>query len=265
MKNINIILLFLIGLLSFSCETTEIVEVDSPEVQTIVVEAEVMAANNFRGVRITHALPVGLPYDIKTAEIKNAYVYLKINGIKIVPLHYKYDGIYLPLHNDLLVKAGDTYELFATINDQPVYAKTKVPNNPGIISTRYNNAGFLEAFLEPESGEAYGAIWLIAGTSVKANDFYSIDKSPKNLSQTVSTRTKTIDNKYLSAEYNGKRYIQIFSFDSQFSDYFSTKVQDDPSGNSIVSAGSGVVWNIIGENVIGLFIGIAKGDATYVF
>src|ERR1039458_1700059 len=81
-----------------SCEKTQIVESDVPNQNYIVVNSELDAESLFKGVIFTKTLPLGVPYDIKEAELKDVTAYIKINGVQVIPLHYLHDGVYVPLY-----------------------------------------------------------------------------------------------------------------------------------------------------------------------
>lgn len=256
MKKIIVINVILFFFLFVSCEQTKLVEVNLESLQKIVVESEIESGLPFNGVRITRTIPIDEEYDHKKAEIKDAYVFLLINKVRMVPLHYTIDGLYLPLY-ELRVMPGDTYELFATVKDSYIYSITRVPFHPEVLSVSYNNAGYFESSIRSVDGEAYGSLWVVlSNPAVKDNGFFSIEPT-KDLNP-VATRTNLIDQKYMSSTFDGKRQIHVFSFDKQFVDYFKSKPQVVPGESGVTTGGSGVAWNVKGKNVIGLFIGLSR-------
>lgn len=251
-------LLFLLG-----CQNEEIV---SPEIsfdEYIVVQCELEGNNNFSAVRLTKTLPIGVSFNIKNAEITDATLYLRINEIKIVPLHYKIDGLYKPLY-EFKVKEGDIYELFGEKGSQTFYSRTIIPYKPKIYSSWYNLGGaFGEASVKSQNNEVYSAIWIMDLTSIKyAPDFYDVF-IPKEVSEisTITVRSSSFPVEYQGPEYQGKRYMQVYSFDKAFDKYFQTKIQSSTINNPYVQGTSGTtIWNIEGDKVIGMFIGFTKGD-----
>ena len=154
-----------------SCEKTGIVESDVPYHNYIVVNSKLEAESSFEGVTFTKTLPIGIPYDIKKAELKDVIAYIRIDNAKIIPLHYAGDGVYKPLYG-LFIQAGSVYELFAEWQGNIIYSSTKVPSPAGVNSVSFNAGGNdLQANIKAHAGEVYGAIWVIGSGIAKANYF----------------------------------------------------------------------------------------------
>ncbi len=254
----NILLIFF--LILFGCENEELLTVEIPYDEVLVVQAELVSGALFPGVRITKTLPLGVEFSIEGAEVKEALLYLRLNGIKIIPLHYTYSGLYKPL-NDFTVTAGDTYELFGERNAQSFYAKTKIPFIPEVLSSNYNFVeGFVGANVKTNSEEVYAALWIInTSTQQTAEDFFNIsipdDISPAAL---VYVRSSNISEEYRSPAYNDKRYIQVYAFDPSYADYYNTKATGQNINNPYTQGSGLTTWNLQGEKTIGMFIGAAK-------
>ena len=123
------------------CESEEII---APEVvfeEYTVVQAEIRGGEYFPAVRFTRTLPLGVPYDIEQAELKNVTAYIKKNGVQIIPLIYTSDGFYEPLDN-FYVEGGDSYELYAERDDIFIYGKTIVPHEPVITAISLNQSDY---------------------------------------------------------------------------------------------------------------------------
>ena len=56
------------------------------------------------------------------------------------------------------------------------------------------------------------------------------------------------------------RSMQIYSFDRSFDAYFKTKTQNEEINNPYVQGSGSTVWNVKGDNVIGMFLGLNKSD-----
>ena len=113
------------------------------------------------GVSITKTLPPGIEYNILNAELKDVTAYLKIDDIKIIPLHYTSNGLYKPLY-ELQIKSGSKYELFGERGDQRFYASTVVPFAPVVVSSSYNVHTYsIDAKVSSKPTEVYGAVWVI--------------------------------------------------------------------------------------------------------
>ena len=253
-------LLFL--LIFTSCENQDLLNVDSAYKELLVVQSEIMPGINFPGVRLTKTLPLGVAYDINLSEIKDATLYLRIDSIKIVPLHYTSEGLYKPLY-DLPVSAGEYYELFGESGNQTFYARTKIPNQPNLKNVFFEIDGFYAgAVVYPSTGECYAALWKVdAGTLKSADDFFQISNADDALiGGTISVRSASYPQEYQANAYNGKRYIQIFSFDESFEKYFITKSVNQVINNPYVQGTGSTDWNVEGRDVIGMFIGYSRSD-----
>lgn len=258
-----ITLLAVFSLLFSACENSTEVDGVPPYQEYIVVNAQLPAYKIFDGVRITHTLPLGVQYDIEKAEIKDAVAYMLENGTRVIPLHYTSEGTYLPGMN-INIQAGYTYELFAEVDNKQIYSKTIIPDAPHIISVTNVEYQYLNADVEGRPGEAYGAAWSVSAginNTVRADDFFSI-VSPDAYPGDVAVRTQDIPYPYNTPAYSDRVFIQVFAFDQAYKNYFITRKNSDPVSNTFTSGGGPVAWNVAGENVIGLFIGMNEGNAV---
>lgn len=249
-----------------SCENEELLSVDSAYKELLVVQSEIIPGSIFPGVRLTKTLPLGIPYDINLSEIKDATIYIRIDSIKIIPLHYTAEGLYKPLY-DLPVSSGEYYELFGERGDQTFYAKTKIPYQPNLENVFFDISGFYAgAVVNSYSNECYAALWKVdAGTLISADDFFQVSTSNGQvLGGTVSVRTASYPLEYQTNIYNGKRYIQVFSFDESFEKYFTTKSGNQVINNPYVQGTGSTDWNVEGRDVVGMFIGYARSDIHFV-
>jgi len=241
-----------------SCEKTGIVDSDLPLQNVVVVCGELNPDATFEGVAFTKLLPVGIPYDIKKAELKDVIAYIRIDNAKIIPLHYAGDGVYKPLYG-LFIQAGSVYELFAEWEGNIIYSSTKVPFPPEVNNVSYNSDGnSLQADVNTRAGEVYGAIWVIGFTSEQANTFPFLG-IPDAGKSNITVSTTEIPAKYSDKYYNGSRNIQVFSYDNQYTAYFNSAKVNVPLGNAFFQNGGETGWNVLGDNVIGMFIGVGKG------
>ena len=254
------VLVFLCVMFS-SCENSTDVSIDLPYQEYTVIDAQLIAYQVFKGVTITHTLPVGKEFNIQDAEIKDAVVYMVENGVRIIPLHYTSDGIYKPV-SDINISAHSRYELYANVGNKSIYSQTIVPDIPQIVSATDIDNNYLFAEVRPKLDEAYGAAWIISesgNSSAKADDFFSIE-TPDQYLANVTVRTQDIPPPYNNPSYNGNLYIQVYAFDKAYKDYFITKTNSNPVNNTFTSGGGSVIWNVYGENTIGLFIGLCEGN-----
>ena len=247
-----------------SCENIDVIQTKIEYKEKIVVSSELVAGSLFSGVTFTRTLPIGEPYDIKKAELVNVNSYLRINFVKIVPLHYQADGVYKPA-SGLLVESGDVYELFGNVNGKSFYSKTIIPEIPSI-----NNAvletDYVQASITPREGEVYGGKWFVYSpvskdTLAVAYKFSSIiEPSELNTSGNLTVRTSEIPQLYLSSVYSGMICIEVCAFDKAYMNYYLTRSNQNVVTNAFTQGGDAVAWNVYGDDAIGLFIGIGKNS-----
>lgn len=265
MRKVTLICLFLLLIFLTGCENTDTIEINLEYEEFIVVQANLIRGMDFEGVSITRTLPLEKSYSKDDAIIKDASAFIRINGVQIIPLHYNNDGTYKPLYK-LIPAAGNTYELFAQTEGRSVYSITAVPSVPDPLSSIIRNNKCIEIEVMQNNDEVYGALWLIkSGTSIvdKSDDFQVIESGSTNNSP-VTIRTQDFKKEYQNVEYLKNIYYKIFSFDKAYRDYFKTRINNTPIDNSLLYGGGSVIWNVHGDNVIGLFIGSCEGDLVKV-
>ncbi|HVO74772.1 MAG TPA: hypothetical protein VMT35_12165 [Ignavibacteriaceae bacterium] len=261
MKNSLAAVIFSIILLH-GCENVDVVQTKIEYKEKIVVSAELVSESLFSGVTFTRTLPIGERYDIKKAEIVNVDSYLRINFIRIVPLHYQADGVYKPASN-LMVNPGDIFELFGKVNGKAFYSKTLIPGKIS-ISNAVLEAGYIRASIIPKEGEVYGCKWFVYSSAAKetiavADEFFSIiEPSELNTSGSLTVRTSQIPDLYLSAVYLDMINIQVCAFDKAYMNYYLTRSNQNVVNNPFTQGGEEIVWNVYGDDAIGMFIGMGK-------
>lgn len=260
-KFISVFILFTL----ISCENEEIISPDSLFIEYTVVQAEIQPGKIFPGVRFTKTLPLGIPYDIKQAELKNITAYLVKNEVQVIPLLYFSDGLYKPKY-EFYVEEGEVYELYAEQEDKLIYGKTIIPYKPEITAVRFiSSENYLEADLISKFNEVYGALWILTGTSAgQSDDFFSITSESNMINQPVNVRTGTLPDEAANPNYNGQKIIQVYSFDASFRDYFYSRTSGGEITDPFIQGGGVIEWNVQGDKVIGMFVGVTPGDAINV-
>lgn len=127
MKNIYIITMLLVSLLSWSCEEVP----EFSEGDTVpVVEAFIYANEPVDNVVIKEVIPFGSEEE-GTVFISGMDVRLGYDGIEYLleeyeeqPGHYFYPG------EDLDIQIGNTYDINFEFEGKPVFGQTMVPNSP---------------------------------------------------------------------------------------------------------------------------------------
>jgi hypothetical protein len=257
---LNISLTFFILVLA-SCESEEILSPEEVFVEYTVVQAEIQPNKNFPAVRITKTLPLGVPYDIKNAELKNVTAYLVKNEVQVIPLLYTEDGLYKTRY-DFYVMQGEIYELYAERDGKFIYARTTIPYKPVVTAVHFNSSEYyLNADIQSTVDEVYGALWIVSGNPpAKAEDFYSVTQPSSFTNSIMSVRTSSIPEEFRTPSYSQSRYIQVFSFDKSFRDYFYSRTSGQEITDPFIQGGGKVEWNVQGDKVIGMFIGVTPGD-----
>ena len=264
MKLIIKIIYILILIAISGCENEEIISPLVEYEEYIVVQAEIQANKYFPDVRFTKTLPLGVPYKIEDAELKNVTAYIKRNGVQIIPLIYTSQGLYKPLDN-LFVVEGETYELFAKRDETFIYSITRIPYKPEITNTYYSlSEHTLNAEVNSKAGEVYAALWAVTALPpAAAEDYYAVTSSVPGYSVTVST--SPLPETFRGNNYANMRYIQVNSFDQAFKEYFNSRTAGSEINDPYIQGGSKITWNVKGEKVIGMFIGVSRGIAELVF
>ncbi len=259
----KVILLVSLTLLLSSCENSTDVAIDLSYTEYTVVNAQLTGYKVFQGVALTNTLPLDEPYDINKAEIKDAVMYMVENGIRIIPLHYTSNGVYKPL-GEVIIQVHSQYELFVSIGSKTIYSKTIVPAAPEVLNLTNIGYQYLSAEVNAIPGEAYGAAWLVssAGELLTAPNFFEV-VTPGENSSTVNVRCMDIPYPYNSPAYSNEVYIKVFAFDRAYKDYFKTRIKSGQVNNTFTAGGGAVAWNVAGDHVIGLFIGMTAGQAVH--
>lgn len=248
----------------YGCENEEIITPEANYEEYIVVQSEIQANRYFPTVRFTKTLPLGVPFRIEDAELKNVVAYIKRNGVQIIPLIYTNQGLYQPLE-DFFVVEGETYELFAMYNDTYIHSITRIPYKPELTDVYYNSSDHnLNATVTSKEGEVYAALWIVTATPpVKADDYFAVTSAIPGTD--VIATTSTIPEEYRGGNYSGLRYIQVNSFDQSFKEYFNSRTAGNQINDPYVQGGGEIIWNVHGDKVIGMFIGVSKGIPELVF
>ena len=257
----NKIFLTISFLILVACESEEILSPDAGFEEYTVVQAEIQPGKKFPAVRITKTLPLGVPYDINKAELKNVTAYLVKNEVQVIPLLYTTDGLYEPRY-EFYVEEGEIYEIYAEREGKFIYGKTIIPHKPTVTAVSYNVSGyFFDADIQTELDEVYSAIWIVSGIPpARAEDYFSVSIPSTTPDKMIAVRTSSIPEEYRRSIYSGNRYIQTFSFDKSFRKYFYSRTSGQEINDPFIQGGGAVEWNMQGENVIGMFIGVTPGD-----
>jgi len=260
---IKIISYLILAVIGVGCDETSVVEVDVKFEEKTIVYCELRGNEYFKGVRISRSVPVGSTIEDSMLSITKAEVYLMINQIQVIPLHHIQYGIYKAV-GPFTIQEGSLYELFIEIGDKKIYAMTTIPIIPEIEESNLSDKYYLQTEFVGSVKNVYGAAWVIGTSngfniSDKSVDFHSITE-PTDNAEIVTVRTDVVPEIYRFPVVNEKLHMQVFAFDESFHAYFKSRNNNEPI-KDVFSQGSGIVaWNVEGEDVIGLFIGISKSQ-----
>jgi hypothetical protein len=242
-----------------SCEKVNLVEPIESIQEKIVVQGWLVAGINFEGVRLTKTSSIGTTPDTNKLFVRDAIIYLKQNGMKVMPLKYSGSGFYKLIYQHR-IEESVIYELYGSIEDKLIYSKTKIPEKPVIAKADFHPQFFISVNIDPKEKEAYGMKWMIQnfdGTTVLSEDFYDISEyTTSSANSFLTVRSTILPEEYRGSIFNSSTYAKVYSFDRQYFDYYQSKDNNEVSGNPFAQTGGKVKWNVEGENVIGLFIGL---------
>ncbi|MDX1699579.1 MAG: DUF4249 family protein [Melioribacteraceae bacterium] len=255
-------LIVLLGFVVWNCEDIDVVEIEIDHETKLVVQCELFADTFFDGVYLTRTLPLSEQYNESDADIPDATLFLIVDSIKIIPLHYAGFGKYVSI-SEFRVRGDQVYELYGLIENEEIYAITKIPRPPLISEQRFVPEGYLSSVVKANPGEVYGAIWLMMNNVLtkpfdQSNDFYTITLNPETEFEDKLVRTTKLKTDYLSTFYKDKIYLQVFAFDKSYYNYFFTKDNNNPVDDTFSQGGGPIDWNVQGDNVIGMFIGVSR-------
>lgn len=257
LKFLNFVFLIILILLFPACEKIDVVEVNLPYHEKLVVQGLLEENKPLSGITFTRTLPLDEVYSISKAELKDVVAYIQ-SGVRIIPLKYDRNGVYKPI-SSFIPQKGSTFELFAKWRDKNVYARTYIPANPKILNAYFLTDGsgtYIQAEIQNEVGVIFGAKAVaMEGSSVlfESEDLYSVSEPDKDARSIIKVRTPVIPNEALLS-FKNSFSIKVFAFDEQYKDYFKTKRFSLPIKDSFVQSGGDVEWNVRGDG-IGLFIG----------
>ena len=246
------------------CDDVTVVNPDLNYKEYVVVRAELVAGQDFDGVKFSRTEPLGQQYDSTIAAITSGVTaYLKIGGVQVIPLHHVGNGVY-KASDRIPIKTDTQYELFAEVNGVGIYSKTKVPKTPQVASAYVEKDTIFQANVYTNPGEVYGAAWEIYnnGTVIDgAPDFGEIVHNDNQFStSTIPVNTMALREQYRSSNYSNLWYVRVYAYDSAYLMFFTTRNNNQPVSDVYSQGGDQIVWNVYGTNVIGLFMGVAKSN-----
>lgn len=254
---LNIALLLLLT----SCLSTDIVEVEIPFEEFIVVQGTLENGIMLSGVRFTKTQSLNEPYAIENSELIGVTVHILVDDTLTIPLYYREKGVYIP-HSPHRVKGGSVYELFAEYSGIKIYSKTIVPDSIVITNSQLVNDTFIMSTVKSNSAYVYGAVWenYHSNFPVTAEDFHSIVPDKKSNDEFVNVRTENVPERYL----NSRLYTRVYAFDKFYREFFKSKGNNH--SDFLFSNITSPNWNIEStpSGAIGLFIGFTKSGPQQV-
>ena len=65
---------------------------------------------------------------------------------------------------------------------------------------------------------------------------------------------------YRTNNYSYLWYLRVYAYDLPYLKFFKTRNNNQPVSDVFSQGGDQIIWNVYGNNAIGLFIGAAYGD-----
>ncbi|MGA8264480.1 MAG: hypothetical protein WB779_08580 [Ignavibacteriaceae bacterium] len=266
MKRIFNIVILLILFFITGCNDVSVVNPELSYKDYIVVRAELIAGEDFAGVKFTRTQPLNQQYDnTNDAITSNVTAYLKIGKVQVVPLYHAGNGMY-KASDRIQIHSDSTYELFANVNGVGVYSITTVPEKPRTASANIIDKSSFRANIYTKPGAVYGAAWKIYNSVTNdvidsAPDFKEVVQNADPFStSTIPVNTMDLPAEYRTNNYSYLWYIRVYAYDSPYLKFFKTRNNSQPVSDVFSQGGDQIIWNVYGNNVIGLFIGAAYGD-----
>jgi len=260
-KHMKILLLFIISILFLKCEQIGIIESDIPFTEVNIINGRLIGDSSKVTVSFTKSFPIEKELSLEDVALKDvtAYIWAKKQGI--FPLKHIAEGNYEPI-DYLIIIPGDSYELYAKIGDERVFAETHVPRYPKIKEAKLQG-DYINCKILPNSQIVYGAKYKIIpldgfGEIFEEQVFYEVSLAVTDTTQAVEIKTSRLPNQYFEEPENYRVLLTIFSFDEDYKNYFATRENNKPIENIFSEGGGSVYWNVQGENSIGLFIAYSK-------
>jgi hypothetical protein len=212
-------------------------------------------------ISFTKSFPIEQNLNLEDVALKSVTSYIWSETQGIYTLEYKRNGVYVPTNN-LIIREGTRYELFAEYNGERIYSVTTVPVVPELVSTKLEGK-YLKCEIIPNNNNVYAAKYFIESKqagydSFEDSTFYEVTNKITDTLNTLEIRTSDIPLEYFDNPefYNPK--IILYSFDDQYKDYYDTRENNKPIENIFSEGGGSVYWNVFGEKTIGLFIGYTE-------
>lgn len=260
-KSIKILLLFLVLVLFLRCEQIDVIESDIPFTEVNIVNGRLIGDSSEVSISFTKSFPIEKDLTLEDVALENVTAYIWSKNQGVYPLQHVGEGNYKP--TDILkINPGESYELYAKINDERIFAETYVPRYPTIKEAKIQG-DYINCKILPNSHTVYGTKYKISSLDqscevFEEKIFYEVSNVSTDTTQAVEIKTSSLPIQYF--EEPEKYYISLtlYAFDENYKAYFATRENNKPIENIFSEGGGSVYWNIQGENSIGMFIAYSK-------
>ena len=248
-----ILLLFLV-----SCTEIGVIEEGIPFEEKIVVYGRLKGGTNEITISFSKSFAIEESLNREDTAIKNLVTYLWSESQGIYPLVFDNQNNYIPYEN-LNVMMDTEYELHANIGSERIFARTIVP-----LKAEVQEIQFIEDYMTckilPKDNIVYGCKYNIIPlndnlNTISENTFFEISEKVENTSDVIQIRTMALPIEYLENVDSYALNLEVYSFDSDYRDYYYSRKNNKPIENIFSEGGGSVFWNVQGDNVIGMFIG----------
>ncbi len=260
-KSIKILLLFFVLLLFLQCEQIEVIESDIPFTEVNIVNGRLIGDSSKVSVSFTKSFPIERELSLEEVALESVTAYIWSRNQGVYPLQHVGEGNYEPI-DILKIIPGESYELYAKINDERVFAETSVPIYPEIKEAKIQG-DHINCKILPNLQTVYGAKYKIIpldgfGEVFEEQVFYEVSNVLIDTTQAVEIKTSRLPNQYFNDPEKYIVSLTIYAFDENYKAYFATRENNKPIENIFSEGGGSVYWNVQGENTIGMFIAYTK-------
>jgi hypothetical protein len=252
------ILSILVIFIQFGCENIDVIESTIPYEEYFIINGRLVG--NSSKFEISFTKSFAIESDISKSEVilDDVITYILSEDQGIFTMDHIGNGVYSPV-DDILIRPGSTYELYARINDTRITATTFVPHAPDIFSSSVIG-NYITCRITSEKGTVYGCKYTVTSLvdfdfSFSETNFYELSGIAIESGSALDIRTDILPDYYFENPDDYLISLEVYAFDSAYKSYYDTRENNKPIENIFSEGGGSVYWNIQGDNSIGMFIG----------
>ncbi len=234
------------------------IEEDIPFEEKYIVYGRLKGGTDEITISFSKSFSIDENLSREDTALKNLVTYLWSETQGIYPLVYDNQNNYIPI-DQLNVMMDTEYELHANIGSERIFARTTVPLKAEVQAVEFIE-DYMTCKILPEKNSVYGCKYTIIPLNdnlnkIIENTFFEISEKVENDMEVIQIRTMALPIEYLEKVDNYILNLEVYSFDSDYREYYYSRKNNKPIENIFSEGGGSVFWNVQGENVIGMFIG----------